>query len=327
MKIKREIKVALFGIFVLFITYWGISFLKGFDLFTSAYTYKIQYEKSENIEVSSPVLIRGVKVGSVTAVNLMNVDKNIEVIINVRKKFPIPENSVALLTNKSMLGGKAINIQVGNSTVFLKDDDFIKGEIDNNVSEQIDELKGKITGVMDELTVTLASINKVLNPQTIENLNSTMGNFSSISSDAAKSMNELSSKLTVITSNLESITGDLKETTPALKDVIVNFGVISDSLKISLPELVSSINKTVSEVDKTVELLNNGEGTLGMLLNDKLLYNNLNTTTKNLSSLLLDVKEHPSRYVQLSMFGRRSPQQKEQDRQEKQAIKEKKKLN
>ncbi|MFI3267987.1 MAG: MlaD family protein [Rikenellaceae bacterium] len=307
MKIKREIKVAVFALLALFAAYWGINYLKGLDVFSPTNTLKAQFSESGNIEISSAVLIRGVKVGSVTAINLGDINSDVEVEFTVDKRYKIPVNSEAIVASQSMLGGKVIVIKTGDATTYLEDDDLIAGKLDSGMADQIEEVKDQVFGTLSSLKTTLDNLNAVLNEQTIQDLTSTIGNVNSMSEDAAKAMKGMSDDLTVITANLESITSDFKETTPHLKNTLENFSVVSDSLKTSLPALTTSLNNTLAEVELTISRINDNKGTVGMLFNDTSLYDNLETSTANLSSLLLDFQENPSRYVQVSVFGRRDP--------------------
>lgn len=319
MKIKREIKFALFGIAVVVFAYWGINFLKGLDLLSRSNYYYVTYAKSDNIEVSSPVLIRGVKVGTVSSVSLPSINDSVTVVLSVRKKYPIPDNSVAMITNKSVLGGKAIFLEVGDSKTFLNDEQHIQGVIDNNVSEQIDQMKDKITGVIDELTTTLSSINKVLNPKTIDNINAAVGNVAGITNDASKTVKDLSGKLALITSDLTILTSELKLAAPEIKRTTSNLAIISDSLKYNLPILMANASRTINEINHTVEMINSRQGTIGLLLHDPQLYNNINLSSENLASLLSNLQEQPSRYVHFSLFGRKDPAEKAKNKAAKKA--------
>lgn len=325
MKIKREVKVAVFGLIILVTAYWGINFVKGLDVLSQSNTLKARFPESDNIEVSSAVLIKGVKVGSVTAINLLDLDSDIEVEFTVSKKYKIPSNSEALITSKSMLGGQVILIETGDAKTYLENDDYITGKIDNNMSQQIEEVKNEVFSTLSVLKETLGSINEILNEQTINDLTSTLSNVNSISEDAAKSMKSMSKKLITITSSLESITSDFKETTPYLKNSVSNLSTITDSLKTSLPALTASVNTTLEEVNTTISRINDKKGTIGMLFNDTSLYDNLESSTNSLNTLLKDLQENPSRYVQISVFSRKDPYTKAKEKEMKKQLKEEKK--
>ncbi len=305
MKMKKEVKVGIFGICILIATYWGISFLKGVDILSSHDTYFIYFEKSDNIEISSPVLLKGIKVGNVTNVEIPDIHENIKVTITVQSKYKLPDNTVAVIASKSMLGGKAILLEIGDSPNMLSDGSEMKGEIDNNMAEQINEVKDKLMGAVDRLSTTLDGVNKLLNDENIQNLSKTVENIRNVSSNVNNIVIAQSKKIDDITSNLAAVTGDFKEMSPQLKQTMSNLAVISDSLSTSFPLLITQAHKTIEELDLTIAAINESKGSVGKLFNDPALYDNLTNATNNLSLLLQDLKAHPSRYVSFSLFGRK----------------------
>lgn len=310
MKIRREVKMGIFGIVIIAASYWGITFLRGLDILSSTDTFYARYEQSNDIEVSSPVLVRGIKVGAVTAVEVGSVDEPVVVTMKVRSKYAIPSNSVAVIASKSLLGGKAIVMQIGDSDVPLADGDTIKGAVDNNIAEQIEDVKGKLTGALDQLTVTLEGLNKVLSDENIASISSTLGNIDRASRNADMAVSDLRVKLGDITADLGVLTAELSRTAPQLGRAIDNLSTISDTLTVSLPELIASINNTVGDVDNTVKAITSKEGTIGKLLTDGGVYDNLDKSSASLNALLVDIKENPKRYVHVSVFGRSDKQKK-----------------
>lgn len=304
MKIKREVKMGVFGIIIIAAAYWGITFLKGLDILSSTNTFYAEYDYSDNIEVSSPVLIRGIKVGSVTDIKIQSINEPILVTMNVSSKYGIPVNSVAMITDKSMLGGKAIALQIGDSQEFLKNGDHIKGEIDNGISDQINEVKDALASTLGKLNKTLDGLNGVLSDENVSSISSTIKNINYASVNANRTISDLRVKLEDITTDLSRLTAELGRTAPQLGRTIDNLSLISDTLSVSLPELLASINVTVDDVNKTVSQINDGKGTVGKMLYDDRMYENLNNSAESLNALLTDLKANPKRYVHFSVFGR-----------------------
>ncbi|MEG1934747.1 MAG: MlaD family protein, partial [Rikenellaceae bacterium] len=300
MKIRKEVKMGIFAIAMLAIAYWGINFLKGIDILSSNNEYYAYYEKSENIEISSPILIRGIKVGSVTNVEISTIQSKVKMTLAIKKKYKLPIDSEAEITNKSMLGGKAIVIKVGGSSEVLKKQSEIKGVIDNNMSEQIDEVKTKLYEVVSNLTKTLQDIDNLLSEENIKNLSATFNNINKTTEGLNKIVN--SNKIPNIIANLESVTADFKNSTPSLKSTLHNIDSITSAIKNSdVESLLTSINTTVTDLNKTVVAINNGQGSVGKLIYDPSLYNNLDKATVDLSALLSDLKSNPKRYVHFSL--------------------------
>lgn len=302
MKIRKEVKMGLFAIAIIAVAYWGINFLKGIDILSSNNEYYAYYEKSENIEVSSQILIRGIKVGSVIGIEMNDDQTLVKMTLAIGKKYKIPTNSEAEITNKSLLGGKAIIIKIGNSTEILENKSEIKGVIDNNMTEQINDVKSKLYDVVSNLTKTLKDIDNLLSEENIKNLSQTFENINKTTKGLDNIVN--SNKIPSIIANLESVTSDFKATTPYLKSSLQNIDSITNSIKESdIKSLLLSANSTISQLDKTIASINNGEGSAGKLIYDQSLYNNLDKASLNLASLLSDLKENPKRYVHFSLFG------------------------
>ncbi len=313
MRIRREVKMGIFGIIIIAASYWGITFLRGLDILASTDTFYAHYEQSNDIEVSSPVLVRGIKVGTVTAVEVGSVHEPVTVTMKVRSKYVIPSNSVAVIASKSLLGGKAIVMQIGDSDIPLKDGDTVKGAVDNNIADQIEDVKSRLTGALDQLSVTLEGLNKVLSDENIASISSTIGNINKASRNADMAVSDLRVKLGDITSDLSVLTAELSRTAPQLGRTIDNLSSISDTLTVSLPELIASINNTVGDVDNTVKAMTSKDGTIGKLLTDGGMYDNLNKSSASLNALLVDIRENPKRYVHISVFGRSDKQRKQKE--------------
>ncbi len=304
MKISREFKIGLFALIVIAITYWGINFLKGVDVLSSNATYYAYYDKSDNIEISSPVLIRGIKVGTVTNVDIDDVDSRVKLTMTVLKKYKIPVDTEAQIGDKSLLGGKAVILFVGKSGEYVASHGEIKGTIDDNMSKQIDEAKATLISVVDRLKTTLDGVNGLLDQENVKNLSQT---FENLNGTTQKLDNLLAGgEINKIVKNLENLTSDLNEVSPALKSTVMNLDSISSSINHSdLESTILAARSTISELDKSLKQINSGEGSIGALMFDKSLYQNLDSATENLSSLLYDMKDNPKRYVHFSLFGRK----------------------
>ncbi|MFI3322900.1 MAG: MlaD family protein [Rikenellaceae bacterium] len=304
MKIKKEFKIGIFTIIVIAIAYWGINFLKGVDVLSTGNTYYAYYDKSDGIEISSPVVIRGISIGSVVDISIEGVDSKVKVALRVEKKYKIPTDSEATITSASLMGGKIVDIGVGKSSQYLDNGDEIKGLLDTGMTDQIEELKETMTEVIADLTTTLESVNALLSPENVANLSATFENLNGSTKSLENLLN--GGEINNMLSNLESVTSELKDAAPSLAATIKNLDDITSSVnKADVGETIASANQTIAELNKALEQINSGEGSIGSLLYRDEVYDNLNSTTENLSNLFLDLKENPKRYVHFSVFGRK----------------------
>ena len=305
MKISKEIKTAILVIASILLFIWGYSFLKGRDLFTNYKTLYVQYDNIEGLGNSAVVTINGLQIGKISDIKIDNTTGKLTVEMQINADFPISKSSIAEIYSPSPIGGKQIAIlpNLADKTETVSGD-FLKagskaGMLDA-LSGQIAPIKDKIEILLDNANVMLKNVNQVLDEKTkanlkesIENLKSTLAEFSA----ASKNVNSL------LVDNKEKINGTMTN----LNKTSANFSKISDSLaQIKIGKTVKNLEKTLAKVDLIMADLQNGKGTMGKLLKDEALYNNFSKTTKELELLLQDVRLNPTRYVNVSLFGKKN---------------------
>lgn len=305
MKITREIKTAILVIASILLFIWGYSFLKGKDLFTDYRTFYVQYENVEGLAASAPVTINGLVVGKVTKISIDNTTGKLIVELQIKNDFPISKSSLVAIYEPGLIGGKQIQI-IPNYTdkVLAKSGDTLQGSVKKGltdlVGEKLTPLQEKVERTVVSADSLLTSLNKVLDAKTkanlkssIAHLNETMAQFS----DASKSVN------TILDGNKEKIGTTLTN----LNKVSSDFSKISDSLsKANISRTVKNLGETLAKVDKIMDNVQSGKGTLGKMMTDEALYNNLDKTSKELELLLQDLRLNPTRYVNVSLFGKKN---------------------
>lgn len=309
-KIRKEVKIGIFGILMIGLLYWGLNFLKGKDLFTGTHLYYAKYEQVGDMRVSAPVTFRGVKIGVVTDMNIRDMS-DIIVQLSVKSKYKIPNDSKARIVSTSLMGGKAVEIELGTSDIMLANGDTLRSEMDKGLLDmagsEIELIKKKATQVVDEIVKTLSSINALLNEENLKNVNSILSNVSSMSANINTLVASETKSISALIHDLNTFTQMLGESAPRLSNTIGNFESISDSFRqADIHLVVVQANQLLAQLNETACALNQSEGTAGKLINDPVLYNNLMEATRNLSVLLEDVKARPGRYVRFSIFGGRN---------------------
>ena len=303
MKIKKELKIGVIALAILALTYWGVSFLKGKNLFKKQYTYCAVYPNLDEVKVSAAVYIKGVKIGSVTAINLPSIDSESSISLTILEKYALPINSVAVMRSASIMGGKAIDIIVGDSDKFLKNRDTIRTKVQESPLAMVDDIADNANNVMDSLEVSLTMVNKLLSQKNVDNISAALSDLSDMSNNINKVVVSQQKNISEIVESLQQVTMDLKMSTPALKSAMNNIDTLSGNIKNSLPI-------TMNKIDSLLIAITDENGTLGKLLTDSEVYDNANLTLANLSVLLEDLKENPSRYVHLSVFGKKDKSEK-----------------
>ncbi|WP_295336260.1 MlaD family protein [Flavobacterium sp.] len=304
MKITREIKTAILVIASILLFIWGYSFLKGRDLLSSYNKYYVSYANVDGLVVAAPVTINGLTVGKVNSIALQD-DWTSLVELQINGDYQIPKNSVAELYSPGPIGGKQIAILPNTETQEIAaSGDFLKSAnklgLTEEVSNQIKPIKEKLDKVLENANMMLVNINQVLDEKTkqnlrgsLESLNATLAEFKEASATVNGMLAENKGKINTTMTNFEKTSANLT--------------IMSDSLaKANIAQTVKNLEKTLASVDKLMADMQSGKGTLGKLAKDEALYNNFAKSSKELELLLQDLRLNPTRYINVSLFGKKN---------------------
>lgn len=304
MKISKEIKVALLGIVALVILYFGFKFLKGAELFSDTRTYYVVYQNVDGLTASNPVMLNGVQVGSVQHLKLMPKEhNNILVEIEVGEELQIGDSTIAALASSDLLGSKAITLYLGNSKKLYKGGERLLSFNEKSIA---DMLTTKAVPVIDKVDTTLARVNRLLDSEAKENLQLILANTQATTEALNAMLRANQGNINEITSNTNKLMASLIKTQRHIDRMALNMAEITDTLKqAEVNKLVDNANKAVVEMQQTVAKLNSNQGSMGKLMNDDALYQNMTRSTEALNMLLRDIQAYPKRYVQFSLIGRK----------------------
>ncbi|MFZ2282769.1 MAG: MlaD family protein [Lutibacter sp.] len=307
MKITRELKTGVVAIAVIALFIWGYNYLKGQNLFDAASkTYFTEYSNVQGLNTASIVTLNGLEVGKVIAINF-NPDPAkrgwLTVEFSVETNLEFSKNSIARIYSASLMGGKSLALVPSYEGETAKPGDFFKGEIEADViasvSENLKPLFEKVGKAVVSADSVLVGINEIMDAKTradlksgIAELNATISNFNAIS----KSVNEM-----VATNKVK-----IGNTLTNAELMTNNFAKLSDSLANSnLGATIKNLETTVNSLNGILANAESGKGTLGKLLKDEEMYNNLTSASKELDELLREMKLHPKRFVHFSLFGKK----------------------
>lgn len=310
MKIKNETKVGILAAFAIALLIIGYNFLKGNSLFSSETVLYAKYTHVDGLAVSKPVLINGYQIGRVAALELQT-DATIIATLKINGKYEIPKNTIARLEGTDLLGSKAIVLTLGNDKNFAQDGDYLQTNVEKGLMETFQPVQKKAELIITKMDSILSSINTILNPNLQKNIDrsfsSIAGTLTSLESTSKKVdalVGSESSKLSAILSNVEAITANFKNNGARIDAVMKNLNTMTDKVAaVNFEETVNNANKAMADLQGMINDLKNGKGTLGALLNDRQMYDNLTNASKNLDALMIDLKANPKRYVHFSIFG------------------------
>ncbi len=304
MNIPKEIKTAVLVIASIVLFIWGYSYLKGTDLLLKYKILHAQYDNVEGLTVSAPVTISGLNIGKVSKITIDNATGKVNVEMQINSDFPIRKSSIAEIYAPSPIGGKQIAILPGKDGAITVSGDALHASnklgLTDEVAKQIVPLKDKISKLLDNANVMLENVNQVLDVKSkenlkasIENLNETLAQFKVASGQINTILADNKTKINSSMNNIDKMTS--------------NFSKISDSLeKQNLAQIIENLQSTLANVDKMMADLQSGKGTMGKMLKDDALYSNLNKTSKELELLLQDLRLNPTRYINVSVFGKKN---------------------
>lgn len=312
MRFSKEARIGLLVAGAILIFFAGFYFLKGANIFSGENQYYVYYNDVQGLQASSPVQIKGLSVGRVASITL-NGQSRVKVTIAISKKTEIPQGTVAKLTATDLLGSKAISLELTNSQAIVKDEDTlssaVQGGIIDAISVEITPLIKDMRHAVGSLDTVLSTVNGVLDvqarenlKQTLANLDATMANFSQLS----HRLNAESGELAHVIRNANSITTNLASNNERITRIINNAALTTDQLsKAPIEQTMKDLQNTIQQLQGVVNKVNSKDGSLGMLVNDDGLYNSLNSSLGTLNSLMADIQAHPTRYINVTIFGRK----------------------
>lgn len=330
----NEVKIGILALLAIAIGIWGFKFMKGQDVFSNSTTIYVDYKNADQLTISSPVLLNGFTIGSVANVQLNPENFNaIEVTLSIDNGVPIHKDAIAEI-GSSIMGGKYVNISDNkpcNSETCVQDEGRISGERlgilgsmlpQNEIDTYMSAMRENLGGMVDTLNRKIndpSEDNKI--GQSVRDLQSSLANLKKSTEQLSMIMQQNSGNINRTMSNMAKLTNTLADNNTKIEGILNNTAAFTNKLsQIDMNSTLSKADTTLEQAnlavrqlrttlqtsDKMVANLNsmvdnmkNGDGTLGLLLNDKQLYENLNETSKSLDEFLTDFKEKPYRYMPL----------------------------
>ena len=317
MKISNETKVGALTAIAITLMILGYSFLKGRSLFKTGNYIYAKFNDVKGLQVSNSVFVNGFQIGNV--IEIENTDANLTdilVAIKLNTNYNIPDNSVASIKDNP-LGSPQMEIKLGNSKVFLKKGATIPSEnslgmfsaLTNQLTPTTDQLKA----TLKELESTLKNINSIFDPKSKSNLQDAIANINKTTlmlAESTTSLNKMLEKqngsIAKSMDNVNSITANLAKQNEKIDATLSNIKTTTENLsQADLKGSVASFKKSIDNLNGVISKMNSTEGSLGLMMNDKNLYNNLNNSVRSANILLDDLRAHPKRYLNFSVFGKK----------------------
>ena len=310
---NKEFKIGFFAIASIIALVFGVNYLKGINILNDNSDFYAVYENIGGLQVGSPVLVNGYKVGMVSNIDLLTEqNQNLLVTISLDKEFDMAKNTVCKIVNQDLMGTKGISLILGDTDDLVRGGDTlisgIEATLQDEVNAQILPLKNKAEELIGSIDSLMMIVTAVLNKDTRDNLRNSLSSLDKTFELMSQTMVRVDSMVDInddriakVVKNLESITSNLESSNGEIKTILTNFATLSDSL---VKADIATVLQNISDITTKI---NNGEGSIGLLLKDDKIYANFEKSTRELASLLEDIKKNPSRYVNFSIIGGGKP--------------------
>jgi phospholipid/cholesterol/gamma-HCH transport system substrate-binding protein len=315
MKLSNETKVGVLAVAAILVLILGFNFLKGQNVFSRPPVLYAKFPDVGGLEKSNQVKINGLPVGTVYAIKQADKEvNNILVEIHLTRDIEIPKNSIAFI-DAGLLNSAFINIEKGDQHVYLKSGDTITTRLDKglfgSIQTQVAPTLTRVNETLDSLKFILGSINSVFDPNTKNNLQTVIANLAVTTANMQQLLNAQSGQLAQALANINTVTANLAKNNDAISSSIRNVEVTTSKLaNANIEGTISALQSAIGELKNTIASFNSKNGSLGLLMHDRELYDKLNQVTDRLNRAALsaeitldDLRLHPKRYVNISLIG------------------------
>ena len=293
----KEVKIALVAIVGVVVLFFGMNFLKGLNIFSSEDNYYVQFSDITGLSSSSPVYADGFKVGVVKDIIYdYSHTEGSKVLIGVDKQLRIPQGSSAEIVS-DMLGNVKVNLLLANNPrEKVAPGGLIKGMINDGAMGKLQDMVPAVEKMLPKLDSIMTSMNAILADHAIRQ---SLHNVQTITDNLTTSTAQLNTLMTGLNKNVPGMIAKANNVLDNTETLTANLAAVD------VASTMRQVDQTIANVQQLTAKLNSKEGSLGLLMNDTQLYDNLNSTMRNADSLVIDLRQHPKRYVHFSVFGRK----------------------
>ncbi len=310
MKISREVRIGILVTLAILMFFIGFNFLKNTNVFSNNKEYYCFYQNVDGLQPSAVVMIRGMNVGHVTEMEILDT-KGVKVTFTIQKKIDIPVGTIANLVSTDLLGTKNISLEPGKGPGSMPTGSELSA---NKPGGMVDNVTAELTPRLRELKATIKSFDSTLvfvnqivgkeNQQTItdalKSIKVTADNLAVLTG----SLKNEGTEIAAILHNASSFTGNLAKSNDTITQLLSHVNSFTRTLeKAPIGKAVTDLQEAVAGLNSVVAKVNKSDGSLGLLINNKDLYTNLNASLGTLNALMADIKAHPSKYINVNLIG------------------------
>ena len=315
MKRYKPVFIGITFILAIFLFVWGYNFLKGKNIFKEQVKYYAIYGDVSGLTVANAVMINGLRIGQVSSITFdPDMSGKIVVELVLHKDFPIPGNTIARIFSADLMGSKMIDLKLGDAIDLAKSDDTLasstEASLKDEVNAQVQPIKVKAENLLSSIDSLVVAIQTVFNEsareslkRSFDNISQTFSNLESTTSNIDTLVESEASRIASILQNVDSLAYTLNQNREGISNIIANLETFSDTLtKTDIAGTFERANSSLVQLESILTQINEGQGTLGMLMYNDTLYIEIERSAEELKKLLRDIRENPKRYVKFSLF-------------------------
>ena len=300
---NKEIKIGFFALLAIIVLFIGVNYLKGINILNSNKTYYAKYDNIGGLKIGSSLFINGYQIGMVSDIQLLK-NQNLLVSVSSDHDIEIPNNSILSIVNQDIMGTKAVELILGDNNIKAKNGDTLVSSVQSSLQDdenkQILPLKIKTEDLIGSIDSVMKIITAVLNKDTRNNLSNSLNSLDLTFNLMSETMFKVNGIIDENDERITSIFKNLEKSNDNITSILSNFSIVSDDLA------NSNIKQIISDLTAISQKINSSEGSLGLLINNEDIYENLEKSTKALEDLIVDIKNNPKRYVSFSIIGSNS---------------------
>ncbi|MBR4265976.1 MAG: MCE family protein [Bacteroidales bacterium] len=307
MEKRSIIKIGVLTVMALLILVWGLSFLKGENLFKTENEYVAIYDKLDGLQESNAVMLSGYQIGSVKSIGFEEHDNELKIVVRLKinNDFKIPVGTIVKIVSVDIMGTKGIEvIRPKKVTVYHSNGDTLKSAVDSGIFDQMLELvlpmKDDLVGFLTTSDSVMHALNLILNDQNRHNLTNSLANLEVVSEHLSENVHLIDSMI----NNFNKLSRTLGKNSANIDHAINNFASVSDTLAaLELQKTMADASEALQGINRLMNTINSNNGTAQKILTNDTLYNNLEQMSTRINNILTEFEKHPKKYINLSIFG------------------------
>jgi phospholipid/cholesterol/gamma-HCH transport system substrate-binding protein len=307
MEKRSIIKIGVLTVMALLILVWGLSFLKGENLFKTENEYVAIYDKLDGLQESNAVMLSGYQIGSVKSIGFEEHDNELKIVVRLKinNDFKIPVGTIVKIVSVDIMGTKGIEvIRPKKVTVYHSNGDTLKSAVDSGIFDQMLELvlpmKDDLVGFLTTSDSVMHALNLILNEQNRHNLTNSLANLEVVSEHLSENVHLIDSMI----NNFNKLSRTLGKNSANIDHAINNFASVSDTLAaLELQKTMADASEALQGINRLMNTINSNNGTAQKILTNDTLYNNLEQMSIRINNILTEFEKHPKKYINLSIFG------------------------